>query len=286
MDSIYGNDTQDYGEYLVGEGEELEDLSKRFNSVDRAIKGYQLFTTHERDLSTFRTLEELQEWLSEACHLSQHKPTVRLFPGSIASAGYEAYVEGGKEAGIPAMHFLALEGREVHLHPIDKGLWHKDLGTDEWFIATDMSESHGWQQPKLRLDFNASHGDYLRESYMTTLGSLIDQYLETGEDGPTQIEKNDLVVISFDGQSQILVLPRIDTMVNVHVKDDGFQVEITAHYAPPRKRYLKEFRRHRKTWASWYASDADITSEELEAGAVKVEKFVAEKLAQESEAGL
>ena len=285
MDSIYGNDTQDYGDYLIGEGQELDDVSQRFNAVDRAIQGIQIFTTHERDLSTFRTLQELQEWVSSACDLSQVKPKVSLLRGDIASAAYEEFVGRGKESGVPVFHFVALDGREVHLHPIDKGLWHEDMSVEEWFSATEMSESHGWQVPKLRLDFSASHGDYLRESYMTAQGSLLAPHLETGEDGPTQIEEHDLVVISFDGQFQVLALPRIDTMVNVHVKDDGFQAAITAHYAPPRKRYLEEFRKHRKTWATWYASNADISSEELEAGAVKVETLVAEKLAKESEAG-
>lgn len=161
------------------------------------------------------------------------------------------------------------------MHPLEKHVWGPHVSLPEWFAPTAMSEGHGWETPRIRLDFSQEPREQLRETYMCTLLNFVKPFLkDVSSRSQTYIDESDVIVFSFEASGQVLAVPSRESLLNVTIDQDGFGAEITCHYAPPRKRYLSDFRAHREQWSRWYDNEPALSPAELEAGASKMERAV------------
>lgn len=278
-------DRTEYGPYLVGDGTELHTLTTPHDTVTNALNGFQLYTVHERDLTSFASLEEIQEWLNNACELSQIKPQLRVMRGTHATQLTQLIAEQSTRDSIPTFHFEDQSPAGIHFHPLEKGIYTDAEGTQHWYQADHSSEVHGWEEPLLCVEAPEPGTPVIQEGYLCAMHSHIAHVL-TGisetDPAPTLLYPGDLIVIFFSEDELAFVAPIAHTMLNVTVAKDGFETTLTGNYAPPRKRLLRASRAHREHWANWYDADAPIPDAQLHGETRRIEQLLTQLLAQET----
>lgn len=280
-------DLTDYGSYLVGDGITLEEINTRYDPVERAIRGYGIYTVHERDLGSFESMNQLQDWLEDASELSQARLCAWKLDTAPLSQLFEKLESEGLVPGLPVAHIVGNEASGYDSYSHERRIDTRK-GAPGCYAPLESTGTHGYVTPTLQGICKERGRVQLEEVYLAVSRRFLADYLFDTDDADRSAAKfgaDDWVLVGFEGESFVLMLPLQGTMLNVRVFNDGFNAQLTAHFAAPRKSFLLANRDHRDRWKKWYEAGSGLGADEAEQATARLEHTITILLADDPHSG-